>query len=237
MPGVILLTENEPGSYHARNRGLSVARGDFCAFTDADCAPEPDWLETALAFLSSHPKVGICAGRINLFQADDRWFSPALIYERAFAFDQKRNAERGLCVTANWVSPRAAIDQAGGFDTSARSGGDFRLAQAIVSAGWQVAYLDASKVWHPARSSLRALCRKRRRVIGGAWCSAQPSSWRSGALTALFCKELARKSYRAAFGRGGAPLERSVLLGVIGVLLVVTMSEIARLSLGGEPLR
>lgn len=51
-PGVKLVAETRQGAYEARNRGLSVARGQVIAFTDPDCVAEPDWLETVAAALS-----------------------------------------------------------------------------------------------------------------------------------------------------------------------------------------
>jgi glycosyltransferase involved in cell wall biosynthesis len=46
-PGVAVIREGKPGSYAARNAALRTARGQFFAFTDADCVPQPDWLERA----------------------------------------------------------------------------------------------------------------------------------------------------------------------------------------------
>lgn len=41
---IILLREEKKGSCAARNRGLSIAKGDIIAFTDADCILCRDWL-------------------------------------------------------------------------------------------------------------------------------------------------------------------------------------------------
>jgi glycosyltransferase involved in cell wall biosynthesis len=46
-PGVTLIREEKPGPYAARNTAIRRAAGRFIAFTDADCAPAPDWLEQA----------------------------------------------------------------------------------------------------------------------------------------------------------------------------------------------
>ncbi len=38
-------SESKPGSYAARNQGLSIVKGEIIAFTDADCIPNNNWLE------------------------------------------------------------------------------------------------------------------------------------------------------------------------------------------------
>ena len=46
LPGnARVLPGTAPGSYAARNAGAASARGALIAFTDADCNPDPDWLE------------------------------------------------------------------------------------------------------------------------------------------------------------------------------------------------
>ena len=47
--------ESRPGSYAARNKGISLAKGDIIAFTDADCIPAKNWIEKGVANLLSVP--------------------------------------------------------------------------------------------------------------------------------------------------------------------------------------
>lgn len=47
-PEIISLAESRPGAYAARNTGLRRARAPVIAFTDADCAVDPDWLRSIL---------------------------------------------------------------------------------------------------------------------------------------------------------------------------------------------
>lgn len=53
---------DDVGYYEAKNRGFDAARGDVVAFADADCWPDPDWLEALLAPFSD-PAVRAVAGR------------------------------------------------------------------------------------------------------------------------------------------------------------------------------
>lgn len=59
-----LLSETEiQSSYAARNRGIQSSTSDLIAFTDADCRPEPTWLEQLLQPFNQ-PEIGLVAGEI-----------------------------------------------------------------------------------------------------------------------------------------------------------------------------
>ena len=64
-PGVRLERETQPGDFAARNRGVAASSGRFLAFTDADTAPDPDWLDSsARAF--EDPGLDVIVGYIRL---------------------------------------------------------------------------------------------------------------------------------------------------------------------------
>jgi len=253
-PGVIVVDEPTPGSYHARNAGLRVARGGIIAFTDSDCAPAPDWLEKSVARLADAPGVAILAGAIRLFAEETGAkagaetgpdaqaagaatpATAAMLYESVFGFDQQGNAARGVSVTANWISPASVIRAAGGFPASLRSGGDFHLSGKITRAGGVIEYFDRAHVRHPARASMGALIEKRRRVVGGTWATCG-HPLRGGRIAVSAAREALRKT-RRALGDDARPLrERLVVTGVVYIVLAVTFTELARLGLGGKPLR
>jgi glycosyltransferase involved in cell wall biosynthesis len=60
-PSIKLLKETKQGSYAARNRGLAEASGAVIAFTDPDCVPTSNWLQS-IADNISNPGVGIVIG-------------------------------------------------------------------------------------------------------------------------------------------------------------------------------
>lgn len=86
---VILTTEPAPGSYSARNKGLSLAKGEIIAFTDADCIPALDWVEKGVGLLNQTPNCGLVAGQIQLFFRNPHQPNMVELYESIRALPQK----------------------------------------------------------------------------------------------------------------------------------------------------
>ena len=163
-----LIVEPKPGSYSARNAGLDIARGEIIAFTDADCIPEPDWLEKGGARLASTPNCGLVAGNIRLFYRDPNAPNPCELYEQLFAFPQKQFLEKDhYGATANVFTYRKVIDDVGGFDSELKSGGDLHWGQKVYAAGYAMVYAPEVCINHPARDSIQELHKKLRRVVRG----------------------------------------------------------------------
>lgn len=165
---VRILHESKPGSYAARNKGISEAKGEILAFTDADCIPQPNWLENGVALLENTPDVGIIAGNVKLFYKNDKKLTPAEIYDKYTAFRIKEYVYFGNCVTANWFSYKKVIVDFGGFDSKLKSGGDTKLSQ-MISKHKKLVYGENVIVYHPARSTTQEIVTKYRRIIGGRY--------------------------------------------------------------------
>jgi len=236
-PGIEALCETQPGSYAARNLALRHAHGDIVCFTDADCRADPDWVRNASAHLTD-PRVGIVAGHVELDFGSSNPLTASELFEKCFAFRQADNARNGVCVTANWCSPRALIEKLGGFDSTVKSGGDHKLAASIAAAGYRVVYAGDAIVRHPARTSFQELTSKRRRVIGGVYNTQCRDGRKSFPIfLASLLKETLLRMYGVATRAQLRPMDRLRLNGLLIVLCGISLTEALRLRTGGEARR
>lgn len=167
-PDVVFLHEPSPGSYSARNKGLGAATGEIIAFTDADCRPHPDWLESAAAFLVANPDIGMVGGKVNIVVDHGQTPTLAELFEVVLAFPQDTYIERNhFAATANMVTRRAVIERVGPFNAALKSGGDAEFGGRVHAGGVRQAYLASAQVDHPARGTAQELFRKVRRTVGG----------------------------------------------------------------------
>lgn len=162
-----LLEEAKPGSYAARNKALSIAKGEIYAFTDSDCQPKEDWLDVSVVFLRENPEYDRVGGNIKLFSKNKRpnWYE---IYEFIFAFPQKAFVlESGMAATGNMISRKKVFNETGYFDDRLMSGGDGEWGKRADKKGFKIKYLNDCIVYHPTRRSSQEILIKNRRLVGG----------------------------------------------------------------------
>ncbi|MCM8780578.1 MAG: glycosyltransferase [Candidatus Omnitrophica bacterium] len=61
---------NCPSPGYARNRALEVAKGEFLFFTDADCAPDKNWINEMLKHFKRDHKIAAVGGEIFTLKVD-----------------------------------------------------------------------------------------------------------------------------------------------------------------------
>jgi GT2 family glycosyltransferase len=232
--GVRVLSEPRPGSYIARNTGIRAARGRFIAFTDSDCVPDRGWLAAALEQALARPEVGVFAGPIELFDEDEGGRQVYRDYEAIFSFPQ--DPSQGNCATANWLSPKALLEAAGGFDEQVKSGADKGMALKLLRAGHPLVFVPGMIINHPVRGTMGALVNKRRRLTGGRWSRLKGAgrlltSVRSDASETL---HRLRKLFRAP-NLGMA--KRFKIAALVLWLGLVSLFESFRLASGGAAVR
>jgi GT2 family glycosyltransferase len=162
----IIISEQKPGSYAARNAALEIAKGDIIGFTDSDCIPDKDWIRNAVSHFRDNKDCDRIAGNIFVFPKTNKP-SAAEQYDRLNAFKQKTTVrEKGTCVTANLFCRKYLFDTVGYFDEKKMSYGDFEWGMRAQKAGFNIMYADDVLVNHPARN-LSDLIKKEKRLAGG----------------------------------------------------------------------
>lgn len=236
FPRAILLHEPVPGSYNARNRGLRDVRGEYVAFTDADCIPAPDWIEKAIACARARPESGVIAGRIELFRPEPKADELFECYERLFSFRQDVGARKGFCATANWVSRRDDLRRFGGFQADRKSGADGELAHRFHASGKPIVYAENAVVRHPVRGTFDDLAKKRRRLTGGRW-DRTPGRARALRILLVILWDTARRLKTTAIDRHLPLRMRAKIASLVVALACVSLRELFRLVANGQASR
>jgi glycosyltransferase involved in cell wall biosynthesis len=113
LPAIVIQRPQGVGSFEARSLGVAVARGEYLAFTDSDCLPEPEWIAEGVAALDRG--MDLVQGRTVPLRA------PGLLEHSVGAGDE------GLYNTCNIFYRRSAYERAGGFDGQAGRGLGFQV--------------------------------------------------------------------------------------------------------------
>jgi hypothetical protein len=124
-----------------RNAGVAAARGRLIVFTDDDCRPEPDWLESLVArYEESGAPIVQGATRPDPLEAD-RLLRP---HVRTLFIDPPS----GRAETCNILYERELFERVGGFDERATTGEDMDLALRAQAAGARVVGAPEALSYH-----------------------------------------------------------------------------------------
>jgi glycosyltransferase involved in cell wall biosynthesis len=241
FPAVHWLREGVVGSYAARNTGLRHARGEFLAFTDADCVPEAAWLERGVAALAAGPGT-VIGGEVPFLNPVGRELNSYELLETVmFGLGDIRRLieERGFAITANLFTSRAVFGRVGEFDAQLKSAGDREWVLRAVAKGEILRYGGDVIVRHPRRSTRAAFFRKQRRLVGGRMDLLRRSRPSLGAVLhdLRLVSLLDPRVYVVAFGdpRPKGLGRRIRFAGVVLLVSLFTTAEKLRLLLGGKP--
>lgn len=161
-----LITCLKPGSYAARNAGISESQGEVLAFTDADCLPDPDWIRAGVAALNKNRGNYIIGGEVKLSLSSKP--TAVELYQYLNGFMQRENIEeRGFSATANMFCTHSQAHDTGNFNEMLLSGGDREWCWRAADIGFPTKYDQKVKVTSHPRRSIAEGIRQVRRVAGG----------------------------------------------------------------------
>jgi GT2 family glycosyltransferase len=152
---VTVVRQSNQGPAAARNRGWRETTADVVLFTDDDCEPPRNWIES----LVSEFDTGIAAVGGPLVPpasiADSNAVARFTRYRDRFAYDEPDEPTvgvKGLAVTgtANVAYRRSVLEEAGGFDESfpIAGGEDADLGRRVRALGYELAFVPVPVVHH-----------------------------------------------------------------------------------------
>ncbi|WP_373528308.1 glycosyltransferase family 2 protein [Nostoc sp.] len=152
------LSENHiQSSYAARNTGIRAAVGEIIVFTDADCRPQPQWLDTLIKPFVNKEVVMVAGeilalpGKTLLEQHADREETLSQKHTLAHSF-------RPYGQTANLAIRRIALEKAGLFRPYLTTGGDADICWRILEENiGRLEFVPEAIVQHRHRATLKEL--------------------------------------------------------------------------------
>jgi glycosyltransferase involved in cell wall biosynthesis len=156
FPEFRMLSQENRGLSAARNAGILAADGDVVAFTDSDCAVDPDWLTLLVGRLCSEDFAGV--GGPNLPPPEDDWVAEVVARApggptHVLLTDFEAEHVPG-CNMAFW---RKHLTDVGLFDPIYRAAGDdVDICWRLQNEGYRIGYAPSALVWHRRRNTVRA---------------------------------------------------------------------------------
>lgn len=159
---VTLLSQPHAGPARARNTGAAHARGEVLAFTDDDCAPDPEWLRRLAARLRDRPGDMIGGQTVNALRQDRCATASQTLVNYLYEYYNVNAARPSFFTSNNMALPRRAFLAIGGFDTTLTSaaGEDRELCDRWQHLGYRLTYAPEARVSHHHKLTLRQFCRQ-----------------------------------------------------------------------------
>jgi GT2 family glycosyltransferase len=174
-----ILTQENAGPSTARNAGANSAKGDFLAFTDDDCTPAPDWLQSLSLRFNTSPECAVVGRTMNALA--DNLFDTAsqMLIEYLFAYYNHDSNQARFIISNNLSLSRRQFNTVGGFDTSfSRAGGEDReFCENWRHRGYQVIYAPEVLVYHAHGLTFSSFWRQHFNYGRGAFLFRQKCSY------------------------------------------------------------
>ena len=153
-PGVRLITQANAGPAAARNRGALEARGKIILFTDDDCTPMPDWLDSMIEPFEDPEVVGLR----GVYRTHQKRLVARFVQ---IEYEDRYRLMAGLpCIdfvdTYSAAFRRDRFLQMTGYDTSfpVASAEDVELSYRMSARGWKMKFAPAAIVYHTHADTL-----------------------------------------------------------------------------------
>jgi GT2 family glycosyltransferase len=176
--------EEKRGPAAARNRGIKESKGEFIAFTDADCLADKTWLTNLMNGFDKDYIVG-CAGDIAVYPHGKTWVEETFIasynaqplggiYRYNFLTEYKILPYAAGC---NVVYRKKLLEEIGLFDESLFWSEDLDMAWRVILTGHHLRYIPDALVYHRCRNNLARYYLRIFRSRYGLFCYFKKYPW------------------------------------------------------------
>lgn len=168
---VTLLVQPNQGPAAARNTGAARARGDVIAFTDDDCAPQPDWLTTLVTRYVASPTALIGGQTRNALDENLYATASQLLVSYLYDYYNAKPTPRRFFTSNNMALATAQFRDIGGFDVAyARAAAEDRdFCDRWQRRGYAMVYAPEAVVYHAHALNLRSFWRQHANYGRGAY--------------------------------------------------------------------
>jgi len=145
-----LLIQENAGPASARNLGAESANGEYFAFLDDDCAPDPNWLGR-LAVRASQSRGNAVGGlTVNSLIKNPYSSVSQMIVDYLYGYYNLNWKNAKFLTSNNLVVPEAGFDSVGGFDTSMplAGGEDREFCSRWIAQGFPMTFAPEAVVYH-----------------------------------------------------------------------------------------
>lgn len=147
---ITLITQIHGGAAKARNKGANQARGSYLAFTDDDCIPASDWLQSLSTRFAECPNHAIGGKTINTLSNNSYSTASQMLMDYLFTYYNLNSRGARFISSNNFTLPSYLFYAVGGFDPSfPRAGGEDReFCARWLNHGYGIIYAPEVLVYH-----------------------------------------------------------------------------------------
>jgi GT2 family glycosyltransferase len=166
-----LLRQENAGPAAARNRGASEARGEFLAFTDDDCSPDPKWLQALAAQFFASPDCAVGGKTLNALThnlystASEHLISYLFSYYNAVPHAARFFPSNNLAFPTRWFRAMEGFD----VTYSRAAAEDRELCDRWLHHGYRMIYAAEAVVYHAHDLTFRTFLGQHFRYGRGAF--------------------------------------------------------------------